>query len=313
MVKTCPTCCKHRKNHAEPMIPTPLPERQWQKVATDLFYHSGKTCNIVVDYYSRFFEIAPLKSTTTENAINHLKSFFCRHGIPEITVSDNGPQFAAATFSKFAEEWGFTHLTSSSPHYPQSNGEVERAVKTAKDLIIKSEDPYLALLSYRSTPLENGYTPAELLMGRKLRSTLPLVPEKLTPKLPNLEYLQKTERAYKLQQAENYNKRHRTSVLPELNPGDKVWIPDKNSPAVVIQKSAQPRSYVVKTEQSLLRRNRRHLIPNPKEIEETAKPPPVGNIQPTKETVLTQGVSTPCSVVKTRSGRTVIPPTRLDL
>ncbi|KAK2549798.1 hypothetical protein P5673_029619 [Acropora cervicornis] len=135
----------------------------------------------------------------------------------------------------------------------------------------------------------------------------------LTPKLPNLEHLQKTERAYKLQQAENYNKRHRSSVLPELNPGDKVWIPDKNSPAVVIQKFPQPRSYVVKTEQSLLRRNRRHLIPNPKEIEETAKPLPVGNIQPTKEPGSTQGVNTPCSVVKTRSGRTVLPPTRLDL
>ena len=134
------------------MIPTPLPERPWQKVATDLFYQnipptcSTKTYIIVVDYYSRFFEIAPLKSTTTENAINHLKSFFCRHGIPEITVSDNEPQFAAATFSKFAEEWGFTNLTSS-PHYPQSNDEVERAVKTEKDLIVKSEDPYLALLS----------------------------------------------------------------------------------------------------------------------------------------------------------------------
>ena len=212
---------------------------------------------------------------------------------------------------KLAEEWGFTHLTSS-PHYPQSNGNVERAAKTAKDLIIKSEDPYLVLLSYRSTPLENGYNPAEPLMGRKLHSTLPLVPEKLTPKLPNLEHLQKTERAYKLQQAENYNKCHGTSVLPELNPGDKVWVPDKNSPAVVIQKSPQPRSYVVKTEQSLLRRSRRRLIPNPTEIEETAKPLPVANIQPTKEPGSTQGVNTPCSVVKTRSGRTVIPPTQLD-
>ena len=80
------------------MIPTPLPKRPWQKVANELFYHSGKTFIIVVDYYSRFFEIAPLKSTTTENAINHLKSFFCRHGIPEIVVSDHGPKFAAATF-----------------------------------------------------------------------------------------------------------------------------------------------------------------------------------------------------------------------
>lgn len=99
-----------------------------------------------------------------ESVINHLKSFFCHHGIPEIIISDNGPQFVATAFSKFAEEWGFTHLTTS-PHYPQSNGEVQRAVQTAKDLITKSEDPYLALLSYRSTLLHNGYTPAELLMG----------------------------------------------------------------------------------------------------------------------------------------------------
>ena len=133
MVTACQTCWKHRKNHAEPMLPTPLPERPWQKVATELFYHSDKTYIIVVDYYSRFYEIAPLKSTTTENTINDLKSFFCRHGIPEITVSDNGPHFAADTFSKFAEEWGFTRLTSS-PHYPQNNGDVERAVKIAKDL-----------------------------------------------------------------------------------------------------------------------------------------------------------------------------------
>lgn len=139
----------------------------------------------------------------------------------KIVVSDNGPQFAAATFSKFAEEWGFTHLTSS-PHYPQGNGEVERAVQTAKNLIIKAKDPYLAILSYRSTPLDNGFTPAELLMGRKLRSTLPLAPEKLTPKLPDYDQLRKTEQAYKHQQAENYNRRHRASPLPNSNTGDKV-------------------------------------------------------------------------------------------
>ena len=200
MVTTCPTCCKHRENHAEPLISTTLAERPWQKVGTDLFHHNGKNCIIAVDYYSRFFEIAPLNGTIAENAINYLKSFFCRLGVPEIVVSDNGPQFFAAGFSKFAEDWGFTHLTSS-PRYSQSNGEAERAVKTVKALITKSEDPYLALLSYRSTPLQNGYTPAELLMGRKLRSTLPLSSEKLIPKLPDMEQLRKTELAYKCQQA----------------------------------------------------------------------------------------------------------------
>ena len=199
MVTTCTTCSKQKRNHAEPMMPTTLPERPWQKIGVDLFHHSGKEYIIAVDYYSRFFEIAPLKNTTSESATNYLKLFFSHHGIPEIIISDNGPQFSAATFSKFAEEWGFTHLTSS-PHYPQSNGEAERAVQMAKDLITKSEDPYLALLSYRSTPLHNGYTPAELLMGRKRRSTLPLAPEKLTPKWPETEQLRKTKWEYKHKQ-----------------------------------------------------------------------------------------------------------------
>ena len=65
---TCQPVANTEKNHADPMIATPLPERPWQKVATNLFYHSGKTYIIVVNYYSRFFEIDPLKSTTTENA-----------------------------------------------------------------------------------------------------------------------------------------------------------------------------------------------------------------------------------------------------
>ena len=65
MITTCPTCCTHRKDHAEPMIPTALHERPWQKVATDLFDHNGKTYIIAVDYYSRFFEVAPLNGTTS--------------------------------------------------------------------------------------------------------------------------------------------------------------------------------------------------------------------------------------------------------
>ena len=53
----------------------------------------------------------------------------------------------------------------------------------------KNDDPYLALLTYRSTPLENGYSPAELLMGRKLRTTIPVVPTQLLPKLPKTSKL----------------------------------------------------------------------------------------------------------------------------
>ena len=59
------------------------------------------------------------------------------------------------------------------PRYPQANGEAVRAVRTIKGLLKKNADPYLALLMYRSSPLQNGLSPSELLMGRKLKTTLP--------------------------------------------------------------------------------------------------------------------------------------------
>ena len=87
-------------------------------------------------------------------------------------MSNNEPQYSAAVFIEFATQYGFTHTTSI-PQFLQASGAAERAVRTIKDLLNKSDDPYLAILTYRSTPLENGYSPAELLMGRKLRTTIP--------------------------------------------------------------------------------------------------------------------------------------------
>ena len=69
--------------------------------------------------------------------------------------------------------------TFSSPRFLKSNEEAEKVVQTVKNLLKKLTDPYLALLSYRSTPLQNGISPAELLMGRKLRTRLPTLPSNL--------------------------------------------------------------------------------------------------------------------------------------
>jgi hypothetical protein len=53
------------------------------------------------------------------------------------------------------------------------NGLAERGVQTIK-MMLKKSDPYIALLSYRATPLANENSPAELLMGRKLQTLLPI-------------------------------------------------------------------------------------------------------------------------------------------
>ena len=49
----------------------------------------------MVDYYSHFIEMAKLSSMTSEEVINQLKSIFARHGIPQIVISDNGPQYTS--------------------------------------------------------------------------------------------------------------------------------------------------------------------------------------------------------------------------
>lgn len=108
----------------------------------------------------------PLASATSQSIFASLKTIFSRFGIPEGFISDNGPNYTSKDFVNFAKDYGFTHVTSS-PLYAQANGEAERVVQTVKRFFDKCTDPYLALLAYRSTPLEQGYSPAQLLMSRK--------------------------------------------------------------------------------------------------------------------------------------------------
>ena len=184
MIGKCLVCCKTRYQYAEPLLSTSFPDYPWQRVASDMFEWNKQKYLLVINYYSRFIEIAKLSTATSRDVINHLKSIFAQHGIPESLISDNGPQYSAELFNDFSREYGFTHITSS-PHYPQGNGATERGVGTVKTLLSKSsDDPYSALLAYHATPLENGYSPAELLMGRKLRTTIPTIQKQLLPCLP---------------------------------------------------------------------------------------------------------------------------------
>ena len=172
-VHNCPECARMTRPKKEPLLPTPLPDYPWQRIATDLFTLSGNDYLVVVDYFSRYLGVIQLRSTTSKTIINTLKSLFARHGIPETVRSDNGPQYSSREFAEFAKTFQFKHVTSS-PRYPASNGQAERTVQKVKNLLKKAEDPFIALLSYRSTPLPwGGRSPAELLMGMNIPSTLP--------------------------------------------------------------------------------------------------------------------------------------------
>ncbi|UYV75322.1 hypothetical protein LAZ67_12003488 [Cordylochernes scorpioides] len=190
-VRKCSVCIQEAVSKHEPLIPTNFPTRPWQKIGMDLLKFENKW----------------LDRLTASVVVRSCKSIFARHGIPETVVSDNGTQFGAAReFANFARQYGFQHVTSS-PRFPQSNGMAEAGVKIAKLILKKNQDPSLGLLEYRSTPLENGYSPAELLMGRKLRTTLPIAPENLYPKLVDSQTLERKEGRRRKDMKSRYDRR----------------------------------------------------------------------------------------------------------
>ena len=296
VVQRCTECCKAQSQRAQPLVPTPLPELPWQKVATDLFQWKQKTFLLVIDYYSRYIEVARLNNSTAEEVVAYTKSIFARHGIPETVVSDNGPQYTSEMYAEFAKSYQFEHVTSS-PYYPKSNGEAERAVGTIKRMWEKCDDPYLALLAYRSTPLHIGYSPSELLMSRMLRSTVPTTRGQRFPRVLDQDTVRVLDNKTKGRQKKNHDSHHGARALPPLNPGDSIWIPDRQVEARVDQEVG-PQSYEVTSSDGSYRRNRRDLVslPDPSDREEHS----VSDRSATE------------SHKPRRSSRTSRPPERLD-
>ena len=265
MVKSCETCLENQKKQAkETMIGSEIPKYPFQVVGTDLFYWNGQDFLLIVDYYSRYWEIEKLTNIRSKTVIQKLKKIFARLGIPEQLRSDNGTQYTSSDFKKFRKEWEFQHKTSS-PHYHQSNGMAERHVQIAKKLLTKAkhskQDPYLAILEALNTPVDGFASPAQLISGRRYRSILPI-----NPQLLKVEPISKdayVERRQHIQENQvKYYNQH-TKPLKVLHGGEKIRMLNEKKwkPATVVQHSNEPRSYIVKNEDGdIYRRNRQYLL-----------------------------------------------------
>ena len=115
----------------EPMQRTKPPSGPWQDVAADLMgpMPSGENLLVVVDYYSLYYEVVVLWSTTTPKIIAALSEIFARFGYPYSLKMDNGPQFVSKEFEEFLRQCGVEYRRSP-PLWPQANGEVERQNRT---------------------------------------------------------------------------------------------------------------------------------------------------------------------------------------
>jgi hypothetical protein len=260
-VQGCGVCQRYRPaQQKEKMVEVDKKSGEpWDTVGMDLFVWEGKTYLVVVDCYSNYPEIALLGSTSSEAVIVHIKSIFSRHGIPRRVISDNGPQFDSQSFRRFADDYQFQHVTSS-PKYPQANGQAEKAVGIVKCLLNRARrsggDPYLVMPAYRRAPREHGESPTQMLMGRRLRC-----------QLPELAGLRESGREGYRRREEMRNKQvtrynETAKDLKELKEEDVVRIRDKNwDTKAVVLKEVAPHSNEVKTEDGgIYRRNRSQLL-----------------------------------------------------
>ena len=86
-----------------------------------------------------------------------------------------------------------------------------------------------------------------MLMSRMIRTTPPGTREQRIPKVVEISNLKKDEQIKEFQKR-NYDQRHRTKDLPPLEPGETVWIPNRESEGAVREEiSLRIRSHIVET------------------------------------------------------------------
>jgi len=262
LVEKCPTCQEHRK--AQPKQPNLSRDidAPWHTVGCDIFHYEASHYLIVTDYFSSYPEVLLINKGpahgTSKVMIEKMKSIFSRHGIPQMVVTDGGPQFTSYEFKEFSKSWEFEHEPSD-PYFPRGNSKVERSVQTIKNLIRKAHasktDVYASILAYRTSPLDCGKSPSQLLMNRVIRTRL------------NSHVQLPLRSEYSRQKYDQKYANMHTRTLPELHKGDNVRIWDskkrKWSEKATIQQPYKnnPRSYEVETlDGKSFRRNRQHLL-----------------------------------------------------
>ncbi|GBM93573.1 hypothetical protein AVEN_63313-1 [Araneus ventricosus] len=188
--------------------------------------------------------------TTASSVINALKTCFARFGIPEEIVADNGPPFDYKEFIEFCENWDI-FFNPSNPGFPRSNGQVERCVQTVKSSLVKiaqdKNDARLVLMEYRNTPMDGLPSPAEILMGRRIRTLIPTpLPSQFDPHYgcsavkERLRFREQRQRKYDLHSHPLKPLQENQEVVFHLN---NQWCKGK-----VSRVGPQPRSYIIKAE-----------------------------------------------------------------
>ena len=176
-----------------PMTKLPVITTPFDRVAIDLVgpispVSSGGHRYILtmIDYATSFPEAVAMKEITSIAVAEALIPIFSRVGIPREILSDRGSQFTSDLLGEVYRVIG-TKPIFTTPYHPSANGRIERQHSILKSILKKlcmgkpsDWHRYLApaLFAMREVPSDTlGFSPFELLYGRRVRGPLSILHE----------------------------------------------------------------------------------------------------------------------------------------
>ena len=247
------------------------PSRPFQHLCADFCQHAGHYFLVTVDPLSGWLTVCPVgRHASASTLIRELRALFCLTGAPEVFWSDGGPQFTSTVFQAFLTNWAVQHRTSS-PHYAQSNGRAEAAVKFAAKLIrrcwrnghLDNDSWVRGMLQHRNTPGPDGRSPAQILFHAPTRDALPAHRRSFAAEWQRAaDEIERAAAARHRHTREAYNQHARD--LPAFRVGSQVALQDPatglwDRHGVVTDVGPHRRYFIRLPSGRVLTRNRRHL------------------------------------------------------
>ena len=272
MVENCPLCQVYQPSQQKEPLITSTATAPMQEVAADLFETGGQNWLIMVDRFSGYPFANRLNSLSSAKIIETMATWFNDYGWPQRCRTDGGPQFRTE-FAEFCTAHNIDY-NQTSPYNSQSNGLAEAAVKNVKRLIQKITDGNVSpkefsalLLEWRNTPRADGFSPAQMFMGRRQRGQLPTLPIALE----QIDLVQAQEARTETQKKTKAYFDLNTKQLERLQQGQHVLIQHpvsgRWSQTGEIMTIKSDRTYEIKCDDTgrILTRNRRFIRPWTKE------------------------------------------------
>lgn len=256
-IRQCETCQKNKITQNKTKMPmkiTTTPDVVWEKCALDFVGPLNQTSDgnkyvlTFQDELSKYTLAIPIQQ---QDAVTVAKAFVeevvLKFGIPQMILTDQGSNFMSEVFTNVCKLLKIKKIRTTAYH-PQSNGALERThrvlVEYLRCFILEDQSnwdkwlPY-ATFVFNTTPhTATGFTPHELLFGRK-----PNIPGVLQKEPPDVQYtydnyirelqsrLQssyQTARINLKSQKERSKEYHDRNVnMPLFSVGDKVLLHDE--------------------------------------------------------------------------------------